>query len=184
MRLHAFPSALLALGLAVTNLAATSPAQAHDYAAGPLKIGHPWSRATPGGAKVAGGYLTVTNTGTEPDRLTDGMIEAAGRGELHTMSMEGGVMKMAPLADGLAIPPGQTVTLAPSGHHLMFLDLKAPLKKGERVKGTLTFERAGRVPVEFAVESLAAKVPEKAPEAAGGKPAPSGHDHAGHDHGH
>ncbi|HEV2544280.1 MAG TPA: copper chaperone PCu(A)C [Methylobacterium sp.] len=177
MRLHAFPSALLALGLAVTNLAATSPAQAHDYAAGSLKIGHPWSRATPGGAKVAGGYLTVTNTGAEPDRLTGGMIEAAGRGELHTMSMEGGVMKMAPLANGLEIPPGQTVTLAPSGNHLMFLDLKAPLKKGERVKGTLSFERAGRVSVEFAVESLAAKAPE-------GKAAPSGHDHAGHDHGH
>ncbi len=75
-------------------------------------------------------------------------------------------MKMAPLADGLAIPPGQTVTLAPSGHHLMFLDLKTPLKKGERVKGTLRFERAGSVPVEFAVESIAAKSP------AGG-----GHDH-------
>ena len=171
MRLHAVPAALLlALGLA-----ATSPARAHDYQAGPLKIGHPWSRATPGGAKVAGGYLTVTNTGTEPDRLTGGTIEAAGRGELHTMSMEGGVMKMAPLADGLAIPPGQTVSLAPSGHHLMFLDLKAALKKGERVKGTLRFERAGSVPVEFAVESLAAK----APEGAGGKP-----DHSGHDHGH
>jgi copper(I)-binding protein len=188
MRLHVFPSTLLlALGLglgvtslAVTSLAVTSPAHAHDYTAGPLKIGHPWSRATPGGAKVAGGYLTVTNTGTEPDRLTGGTIDAAGRGELHTMSMEGGVMKMAPLADGLEIPPGQTVTLAPSGHHLMFLDLKAPLKKGERVKGTLSFERAGRVPVEFAVESLAAK----APEAAGGTHDPSGHDHAGHDHGH
>ncbi|MDV2987807.1 UNVERIFIED_CONTAM: copper chaperone PCu(A)C [Methylobacteriaceae bacterium AG10] len=176
MRLHAVPAALLlALGLA-----AASPARAHDYQAGPLKIGHPWSRATPGGAKVAGGYLTVTNTGTEPDRLTGGTIEAAGRGELHTMSMEGGVMKMAPLADGLAIPPGQTVSLAPSGHHLMFLDLKAPLKKGERVKGTLRFERAGSVPVEFAVESLAAK----APEGAGGKPGHSGHDHSGHDHGH
>jgi copper(I)-binding protein len=174
MRLHAVPAALLALGLA-----ATSPAHAHDYKAGPLKIAHPWSRATPGGARVAAGYLTVTNTGTEPDRFTGGAIEAAGRGELHTMSMEGGVMKMAPLADGLAIPPGQTVTLAPSGHHLMFLDLKTPLKKGERVKGTLRFERAGSVPVEFAVESLAAKAPETRSEKG-----PEAHDHGGHDHGH
>lgn len=174
MRAHPLSSALLlALGLA-----AASPAHAHDYSVGPLKIGHPWSRATPGGAKVAGGYLTVTNTGTEPERLTGGTIEAAGRGELHTMSMEGGVMKMAPLPNGLEIAPGQTVTLAPSGNHLMFLDLKTPLKKGERVKGALRFERAGTVPVEFAVESLAAKAPEEKPAAHDH----SGHDHAGHDH--
>lgn len=89
-------------------------------------------------------------------------------------------MKMAPLPNGLEVAPGKTVTLAPSGHHLMFMDLKRPLKQGERVKGTLTFERAGAVPVEFAVESLAAKEPGKEP----GKEKASGHDHSGHDHGH
>ncbi|HJE22800.1 MAG TPA: copper chaperone PCu(A)C [Methylorubrum populi] len=177
MRHRAFTTAGLLLSL---GLAALGPADAHDYTAGPLKIGHPWSRATPGGAKVAGGYLTVTNTGTEPDRLTGGSLEAAGRGELHTMSMEGNVMKMAPLPNGLDIAPGKTVTLAPSGNHLMFLELKTPLKQGERVKGTLTFERAGTVPVEFAVESLAAK----APAGGGASQDRSGHDHTGHDHGH
>lgn len=176
MRSIALPAALLL----TLGLAAAGPAQAHDYSAGPLKLGHPWSRATPGGAKVAGGYVTVTNTGSDPDRLTGGSIEAAGRTELHTMSMEGGVMKMAPLPNGLEVAPGKTVTLAPSGHHLMFMDLKRPLKQGERVKGTLTFERAGAVPVEFAVESLAAKEPGKEP----GKEKASGHDHSGHDHGH
>lgn len=136
-----------------------SAALAHDYKAGGLKIDHPWSRATPGGAKVAAGYLSVTNTGSEPDTLTGGSLVAASRVEIHSMSMEGGIMKMAPVAGGLAIKPGQTVTLGPEGLHLMFLGLKDPLRKGERVKGTLVFEKAGTVEVEFAVEAIAAKTP-------------------------
>ena len=132
---------------------------AHDYASGGLRIGHPWSRATPNGAKVAGGYLSVTNAGTEPDTLTGATFARAGRTELHSMSMEGGVMKMAPVEGGLAVKPGETVTLKPGGYHLMFLDLKEPLKEGQTVKGTVTFSKAGNVPVEFTVEAIAAKAP-------------------------
>ncbi|WP_342153045.1 copper chaperone PCu(A)C [Methylorubrum sp. SB2] len=157
---------LPALALALTVLSA-GPLSAHDYKAGPLKIDHPWSRATPGGAKVAAGYLSVTNTGTSPDRLTGASVTAAGRAELHSMSSEGGVMRMAPLPNGLEIAPGATVKLAPSGNHLMFLDLKQPFKKGERLSGTLTFERAGTVAVEFVVEGIAAK-----------GSSDKGHDHA------
>jgi len=140
-------------------------AAAEDFTAGSLKIGQPWSRATPNGAKVAGGYLTVTNTGSEPDTLTGGTFAEAGSVEIHSMSMEGGVMKMAPVESGLVVKPGETVTLKPGGYHLMFLGLKDPLKKGESVKGTLTFAKAGSVPVTFSVEALAAK----APGAAGGE---------------
>jgi hypothetical protein len=134
-------------------------AVAQDFQAGSLKIWHPWSRATPNGAKVAGGYLTVTNTGSEPDTLTGGTFDEAGGVELHSMSMEGGVMKMGPVDGGLVIKPGETVALKPGGYHLMFTGLKDPLKKGETVKGTLTFAKAGSVPVAFSVESLAAKAP-------------------------
>ncbi|MDP4023043.1 copper chaperone PCu(A)C [Methylobacterium sp. NEAU 140] len=156
------------LALAALMLAATIGASpAHDYAAGALKIGHPWSRATPAGAKVAGGYLTITNTGREPDRLTAAALDGASRGEIHSMTMEGNVMKMAPVTGGLEIKPGETVTLKPGGYHLMFLDLKAPLKKGEPAKGTVTFERAGTVPVEFTVEGIGAQAP-----------AGAGHQHA------
>jgi len=132
---------------------------AGDVTAGALKIGQPWSRATPNGAKVAGGYLSVTNTGAEPDTLTGGTFDEAGSVEIHSMSMEGGVMKMATVENGLVVKPGETVTLKPGGLHLMFLGLKDPLKKGQTVKGTLTFAKAGSVPVTFTVESLAAKAP-------------------------
>lgn len=169
---------LRALALAGLMLAGSSGlAAAHDYTAGSLKIGHPWSRATPGGAKVAGGYVTVTNTGAEPDRLVGGSLDEAGRTELHSMSMQGDVMKMAPIEGGVAIAPGETIKLAPGGNHMMFLDLKTQLKQGARIKGTLVFEKAGTVPVEFAVESIAAKAP-----AEGG--AEAGHDHSGHKHAH
>ncbi|MDP4006328.1 DUF1775 domain-containing protein [Methylobacterium sp. NEAU K] len=127
--------------------------------AGALSIQVPWARATPNGAKVAGGYLSITNAGTEPDKLTGVSLDRASRGEIHAMSMDGGVMKMAPVEGGLVIKPGETVTLKPGGYHLMFTDLKQPLAKGDKVDGTLTFEKAGTVPVAFTVEGIAAQAP-------------------------
>jgi periplasmic copper chaperone A len=130
---------------------------AHEYKAGALVIHHPWTRATAPGAPVAGGYAEIKNTGTEADRLVSARLEAAGEVEIHSMSMEGDVMKMAELPDGLEIPAGGAVKLAPGGFHMMFLDLKAPLVEGEKVKGVLIFERAGTVEVEFKVEAKGAK---------------------------
>ncbi len=140
----------LLLGLFITN------AHAHEYNVGALHIGHPWARATPKGAGVAGGYLKITNNGTEPDRLVGGSTNFAGKFEIHEMSMDGGVMRMRPITGGLEIKPGQTVELKPGGFHLMFMDLKEPLKAGERVKGVLTFEKAGNVNVEYAIEAMGA----------------------------
>ncbi|WP_127090462.1 DUF1775 domain-containing protein [Aquabacter cavernae] len=135
--------------------------------AGDLAVATPWSRATPGGAKVAGGYLTVTNGGTTPDRLTGGTFAQAGRVEIHEMAMKDGVMTMRPLADGLEIPPGASVSFAPGGYHLMFFDLKQPLKEGDSVKGTLTFQKAGTVDVTFDVRGIGAGAPSSAPAAGG-----------------
>jgi len=136
---------------------ATSPALAHDYTVGNLKIGHPWARATPKGASVGGGYLKITNTGTAADRLVGGSTDIAGSFEVHEMKMEGSVMKMRPVAGGLEIKPGQTVTLDPSGYHVMFVGLKDQLKQGERFKATLEFAKAGKVDVDFAIEGIGAK---------------------------
>ncbi len=113
--------------------------------AGDLVITQAWSRATPGGAKIAGGFLTIENKGAAPDRLVSGSGDFAGKVEIHEMAMNNGVMTMRPLDKGLAIEPGKTVKLAPGGHHLMLMDLKKPLKQGDKVPLTLEFEKAGKV---------------------------------------
>jgi len=129
-------------------------ALAHGYKLGSLVIGHPWSRATPKGATVATGYMTLTNNGTTPDRLIAGSSEAAPKFEIHEMSMDGGVMKMRELKDGLEIAPGATVELKPGSYHVMLVGLTHPLAKGDRLKGSLTFEKAGKIDVEFVVEDI------------------------------
>ena len=128
---------------------------AEDYAIGSLQIGNPWARATPTGSTVGAGYLTITNKGTAADRLIGGSAAPASRFEVHTTVVEGGVAKMRPLK-GLEVKPGETVELKPGGMHVMFIGLKQPLKQGQRVKGTLVFERAGTVEIEFAVQPVGA----------------------------
>ncbi|RUU08294.1 copper chaperone PCu(A)C, partial [Mesorhizobium sp. M6A.T.Ca.TU.002.02.2.1] len=127
---------------------------AHEFRVGDLEIGHPWSRATPPGAKVAGGYFTVTNTGSSPDRLLSISSEISAKAELHEMGVSDGVMTMRPVTGGLEIPAGGKVALAPGGYHLMFVGLKRQPKQGEAFPATLTFEKAGAVTVDFAVEGI------------------------------
>jgi copper(I)-binding protein len=134
-----------------------SPASAHDYTVGALKIAHPWARATPKGAPVGGGYLTITNTGSAPDRLIGGASDISARFEIHEMSMDNGVMKMRELAKGLEIKPGQTIEFKPGGYHVMFMGLKKGLVQGQHVAATLEFEKAGKVVVDFTVESIGAQ---------------------------
>jgi copper(I)-binding protein len=132
-----------------------APALAHhDVKAGDLTIVHPWSRATPEGARVAGGYMTIRNAGAQADRLTGGTFAEAGRVEIHEMAMANGVMTMRELAAGLEIPAGGSVELKPGGLHVMFMDLKRALKKDEMIAGTLTFARAGTVNVTWAIGAL------------------------------
>jgi periplasmic copper chaperone A len=146
--------------LAMCTLSVTAGAAlAQTYSAGPIKIDQPWLRATPGGAKVGGGYLTITNTGTTPDRFLGVTLPQAGRVEVHEMKMEGGTMQMREAKGGLEIPPGQKVELKPGGYHIMFMDLRAPFKQGDTLKGQLRFEKAGTVDVDFKVESIGAGAP-------------------------
>ncbi|UVO40078.1 copper chaperone PCu(A)C [Bradyrhizobium arachidis] len=136
-----------------------APVRADDVKVGDLVISQAWSRATPGGAKVAGGFLTIENKGTVPDRLVAVSAEIAGKAEVHEMAMDNGVMKMRPLDKGLVIGPGKTVKLAPGGNHLMLQDLKAPFKEGEKVPVTLEFEKAGKVSISLDVQGVGAQAP-------------------------
>lgn len=157
-----------ALFLAFLLCLAVLPAAAHDYTIGDLAVAHPWSRATLPGAKVAAGYLVITNNGAAADRLVGVSSEISGRAEIHEMAVDGnGVMTMRPLADGIEIPAGGEAALKPGSFHLMFTDLQRPAVEGERFKGTLTFEKAGVLEVEFSVE--------KAGGASGGEPAHQNH---------
>lgn len=146
-------AALFALGLTLAAVGAL----AHDFKVGDLKVDHPWARATPNGAKVGGGFFKITNNGSTADRLIGGSIEVAKALEVHEMKMEGDVMKMRRLDKGLEIAPGQTVELKPGSYHVMFVELSAPLTEGTKVKGTLVFEKAGKVDVVFNVDGLGAQ---------------------------
>jgi periplasmic copper chaperone A len=155
------------LGFALS--AAVAYAQdAPSYKAGALQITQPWSRATPKGAEVAGAYFKVTNTGTTPDRLIGGSSPVAGRFEIHEMSLDNGVMKMRPVPNGLEIKPGESVELKPGAYHVMMLDLKQPLTKGDHVKATLKFEKAGPVDIEYSVVGVGETPAAAAPSQTGG----------------
>jgi copper(I)-binding protein len=156
-----------ALFFALVSLAA-SPAAAENYTAGSIEVSNPWMRATPRGADVAGAYMTVANKGPEPDRLISGSVPGVNRFEIHRMEMDGDVAKMRPVEGGLEIKPGQSVTLTPASFHVMLIGLKQPFQQGQHVKGTLTFQKAGKLDVEFAVESIGASGP--MPSMQGGAP--------------
>lgn len=148
--------------LFATALAAVviAPVAAHEFKAGELEIKHPWSRATVPAAKVGGGYFTIVNPTDAPDRLLAATVEVAQKVEIHEMAMRDGVMTMRAVDGGIDVPPKSELALQPgtegSGYHLMFMGLKKPLLEGEKISGTLTFEKAGTVSVEFAVEGKGA----------------------------
>jgi copper(I)-binding protein len=127
------------------------------HRAGAIIIEAPWSRATPGGARVAGGYMRITNTGSVPDRLVGGSTVVAERFEVHRSTVADGIARMEPVTGGLEIGPGQTVELKPGTMHAMFVDLRQGLKPGDAVKGTLVFEKAGTIQIEYQVGGIGAQ---------------------------
>jgi hypothetical protein len=141
----------LALALALS----AAPTLAQEFKAGDIVVEKPWARATPKGADVGSGYLTIQNNGAAPDRLIGGTADFASV-EVHQMKSENGVSEMRELKDGLNIPARGLVGLSPGGYHLMFTHLTHPLTKGESVKATLNFEHAGPVEVEFSVMGIGA----------------------------
>lgn len=143
--------------LALLILAAvTSTAFAHGYSDGPIRIEHPWAAAAPQGATTGIAYMRISNTGNRPIRLMGGTTPVAQRVEIHTMSMDGGVMRMRPIVGGLVIPAGGEVRLAPGGLHLMLIGLKGPLVAEDFIPMTLHFEGGLNINLELYVEDRGA----------------------------
>ena len=146
-----------ALGCALPLLLHSLPTGAADIA-----IRQAWSRATPKGAQVAAGYLTIENRGDRTDRLLSASTPVARKVEIHEMRETGGVIRMRPAQDGLAIPPHGNLVLAQGGSHLMFLQLTAPFAESERVPVSLDFERAGQINIALEVGGVGANGPPSA----------------------
>ncbi|MFT4171879.1 MAG: copper chaperone PCu(A)C [Rhodocyclaceae bacterium] len=142
---------LAALLTACTTLAVS----AHSFALGDIQIGHPWARATADGQPTGGAYFSLDNKGV-PDRLVAASTPAAESAEVHTMRMEGNVMRMRKVEGGVALPTGQKVVFEPGSYHIMLFGLKAPLKAGDHFPLTLRFEKAGEVTVTVNVEAATA----------------------------
>ena len=126
-----------------------------------LEVDNPWAGATPGKAENGAAFVTITSP--TADRLVSASTPVAKKAELHTMSMQGMVMKMRPIS-GVDIPAGQPVSLKPGGEHIMLMGLNQPLREGQSFPLTLDFEKAGPRMVTVTVEKAGAKGP--APAAA------------------
>ncbi len=172
---------LMALTLATLGMAGlclVEPSVAQDYKLGGITVKTPWARATPGGAQVAGAYLEIEAAPGIEDKLISARSAAAGIVELHDHINDGGVMKMRRV-DGIPIKGAQSVVLKPGGLHIMLLNLKAPLKEGDKVAFTLVFEKAGELEIDVPI----AKIGASGPTGTSGSNPAQGHG-AGHTSGH
>lgn len=140
---------------------------------GALELSELRTLETPPNARNAGGFVTIVNTGDVDNRLVSATSPVSERVELHTMTMDGDVMRMRELEDGIALPAGETVELKPGGLHVMFIGLSAPFVTGETVPVTLTFESGD-------TQELVMPVMERTMEMMHGDDDNEGHDHSSH----
>lgn len=120
-----------------------------------------WVRTSVPGQKATGAFMKIT--ARESVRLMGGSSPVAGVVEVHEMKLDGDVMRMRAVPDGLALPAGKTVELKPGNYHLMLLDLKTALPKGSTVPLTLVFKDArgveGKVELKVPVATAAPGTP-------------------------
>jgi copper(I)-binding protein len=142
--------------LACLPLLVINPASGHEIRFGNLTIVHPWARPLPDAPDVLAGYLKVINNGKEDDRLIAATAEIAGSAMFEDMNMDNGVMKASVMAGGIPIPAGKTVALSSKSMHIMFQHVASQPMEGTEFQGTLTFEKAGTITVDFEVDEMAA----------------------------
>jgi hypothetical protein len=157
LAIQAFKACLLALLLPTAMGGAA--ARAEEYSIGQLRVSSPWTLATPPSATVAGGFLTIVNSGSSADRLVSVTSDVAGKVDIHEMHIVNGVMMMRTVNPGIPVGPKATVTLKPFSHHLMLEDIKSQFKPGEKIKAILVFEKAGPLEIAFNVEPMGSNGP-------------------------
>lgn len=157
----------------VALLALAAPLHAADYQLGKLRLEQPAARPTRQGQPSGAAYVAIENRGDSADRLIAAHTPVAGKTEIHTMQMEGNIMRMREIG-AIDIPAGSTVRMRPGeGYHLMLMELKQSLKKGESFPLTLQFEKAGKIDVSVEVTDQLGGGHGHA-----GAPAAYGHGHA------
>jgi copper(I)-binding protein len=144
-----------------------------SFTSGPVTVAGAYVRATPPNAQAAGAYLTLTNAGSDPVTFTGAASEAATDIAIHSMAMKGGVMEMAPVEGGLAIPPGGSVALEPMGYHLMLTGMEQPFVEGQCIEMVLHFDKAADLPIQLNIGGFAQDVP---PDGTTALPSDGGHD--------
>lgn len=156
---HDIVCGLAALGALSGAALVCGPARAADYNVGSIHVTQPWARATPKGASTAAAYMTITNDGTKAVRLSCVSSNVSKECQIHSMTVENGVMKMRPVVGGLEIKPGATLSLKPGGYHIMLIDLSHPLMQGQSIEATLKFDNAATVKVDYPVAGIGAAAP-------------------------
>jgi copper(I)-binding protein len=144
--------------LALATLFVAPAALAQNYTQGTLKISHPWARATAQMARSGGAFLTIENTGNTPDKLLKAASPMAAHTQVHTVTMEGDVMRMREVP-AIELAPKSTTELKPGGYHIMLMELSGPLKAGDKFPLTLVFEKAGTITVDVMVEKASMPMP-------------------------
>jgi copper(I)-binding protein len=153
---------LRSVSLFLCALAISVTAHAHEYDLGSLHIGHPYARATVPGQPGGGAFLSIENKGKEADKLIGVSSSVAKSTEIHTMAMDGNVMKMREVGE-IDLPPASTVDMKPGhGYHVMLIGLNQPLKAGDKFPLTLTFQKSGKIEVSVVVTDLSGKSAEAA----------------------
>jgi copper(I)-binding protein len=145
-----------AVGALTFIAASVLPASSHDYVVGGLQVDHPWTTPTQAGASTGAGYVIIRNKGRELDRLMTASSDIAERVEIHETARDGGIVRMRAVM-GVEIWPGGMLEMRPNGYHVMFIGLKRQIQAGDKIKGTLEFEKAGKVDVEFEVQNDGSK---------------------------
>ncbi|MGV3741282.1 MAG: copper chaperone PCu(A)C [Burkholderiaceae bacterium] len=141
----------------IATLTISASAFAHDYKVGDIRVDHPYARPTVAAQTAGGVYLSIENRGKTSDQLIAASSPVSKSAELHTMSMEGNVMKMREVPH-IEIKPSEKIAMRPGhGYHIMLIGLKQPLKAGDSLPLTLRFKNAGTVETKISVENKQAE---------------------------